>query len=220
MKILKMTAILCLMAALCAIPALAGGMTAYMDGSDIVVTWQIGGKGELTVSQAGWPICVRQISGGSGNARIRVDDPNGSYDLRLNVSGNSYTFRIEGTSPEPTPVVTPKPTEVPTPKPSPAPQYIDDLADEAVRLINEERASRGLDPLKNSGTLHKAAKIRAQEIAQSFSHTRPDGSAWSTVSGSAYAENIAQGQRSAERVVASWMTSARSDIASLSPLPI
>ena len=39
------------------------------------------------------------------------------------------------------------------------------------------------------------------------SHTRPDGTSWSTVSGSAYGENIARGQKSAEKVVAAWMTS-------------
>ena len=55
--------------------------------------------------------------------------------------------------------------------------------------------------------LTRAACVRAGEIARSFSHTRPDGSAWSTVSGAAYGENIARGQNSAEKVIAAWMTS-------------
>ena len=49
--------------------------------------------------------------------------------------------------------------------------------------------------------------VRAGEIVQTFSHTRPDGFSWSTVSGAAYGENIAKGQNSAEKVIASWMTS-------------
>ena len=74
-------------------------------------------------------------------------------------------------------------------------------------MVNEERARYGLPSLKLSAHLSAAAQIRAQEIAKRFSHTRPDGSAWSTVSALAKGENIARGQRTAERVMAAWMTS-------------
>lgn len=55
--------------------------------------------------------------------------------------------------------------------------------------------------------LNRAAQVRAEEIVRKFSHTRPDGSKWSTVSKSAYGENIAKGQRTADKVMAAWLTS-------------
>ena len=209
MKIIRICAIICLSTALCAFPALAGGLSARMDGSDIVAAWQVGmGSGELTVSQSGWPICVRQVAGGSGSTRVHVDDPEGSYDLRLMISGSSYIFRIQGTAQDAIQTAAPKPTEAVASVRRLSGQYRDNLAQQAIRLINEERAARGLAPLKVSGVLMEAARVRAQEISRSFGHTRPDGTSWATVSGSAYAENIARGQRSAEKVVAAWMTSA------------
>ena len=81
------------------------------------------------------------------------------------------------------------------------------LADEVVRQVNMERARRSLGTLKVSAELNRAARVRANEIIRKFSHTRPDGSAWRTVSGAAYGENIAMGQRTADKVMAAWMTS-------------
>ena len=81
------------------------------------------------------------------------------------------------------------------------------LADEVVRQVNMERAKRGLGTLEVSAELNRAARLRANEITRKFSHTRPDGSAWRTVSSAAYGENIAMGQRTADKVMAAWMTS-------------
>ena len=61
--------------------------------------------------------------------------------------------------------------------------------------------------------LTAAANVRAQEINQLFSHTRPDGTSFSTVLkeyGISYrgsGENIAWGQKSAEQVMNGWMNS-------------
>jgi len=55
-------------------------------------------------------------------------------------------------------------------------------------------------------SLAATAQTRAKEIVVSFSHTRPDGSAWSTA-GSQMAENIAKGQSSSDSVMQSWMAS-------------
>ena len=82
------------------------------------------------------------------------------------------------------------------------------LADEVVRQVNAERRKAGLNALQVSAELTRAARVRATEIARKFSHTRPDGSSWRTVSASAYGENIAMGQRTADKVMAAWMTSA------------
>ena len=81
-----------------------------------------------------------------------------------------------------------------------------DLERQVVAQVNAERANAGLSRLRVDTELTRAARVRAAEIARSFSHTRPDGSAWNTVSGAVYAENIAM-QRTADKVMAAWMSS-------------
>lgn len=87
-------------------------------------------------------------------------------------------------------------------------------AQQVVNLVNVERAKEGLAPLKLDATVTRAANVRATEIQSSFSHTRPNGSSFSTVlgeNGVSYrgsGENIAYGQRSPEEVVEGWMNSA------------
>jgi uncharacterized protein YkwD len=90
---------------------------------------------------------------------------------------------------------------------TPGPEVRTSLAEEVVRQVNMERARRGLGALRVSAELSRAARIRANEITRRFSHTRPDGTAWRTVSSAAYGENIAMGQRTADKVMAAWMTS-------------
>ena len=108
----------------------------------------------------------------------------------------------------PTPVVTPSPTPVITPKPttnSGASQS--GLASEVIAQVNAERAKYGLSVLRTDSELTRAACVRAQEIVRQFSHTRPDGTSWSTVSASAHGENIAEGYGSASAVMTGWMNS-------------
>ncbi|WP_455717187.1 CAP domain-containing protein [Anaerosporobacter sp.] len=84
---------------------------------------------------------------------------------------------------------------------------------EVLRLVNIERAKEGLSALTTNTTLEKAAYIRSQEIKKSFSHTRPNGSSFSTIlkemniSYQATGENIAYGQKTPEAVVDAWMNS-------------
>ncbi len=85
--------------------------------------------------------------------------------------------------------------------------------DEVIRLVNIERANAGLSPVsKNSGACQGAA-VRAGEIVNLFSHTRPDGRDCFTVLeevGVAYTscgENIAAGYATPEKVVEGWMNS-------------
>ena len=85
--------------------------------------------------------------------------------------------------------------------------YLDSYAYSAIDETNVERARYGLDALRVDEELMAAARVRAEEIAEQFSHTRPDGSQWHTVSGAAYAENIARGHNSPDRVTAAWMSS-------------
>ena len=53
---------------------------------------------------------------------------------------------------------------------------------ELLRLTNAQRAAQGRFPVRgDNASLHAAAQLRAREAAQYWSHTRPDGSNWSTV---------------------------------------
>lgn len=85
--------------------------------------------------------------------------------------------------------------------------FVDSYAYSVVMEVNMERAKRGLGELRVDTELMQAARVRAEEIARSFSHTRPDGSSWRTVSDAAYGENIARGQKTADKVMAAWMSS-------------
>lgn len=88
-----------------------------------------------------------------------------------------------------------------------------DLAMECFDLINEERIKRGIEPLEYRDEIQEAVDIRAEEIVEKFSHTRPDGSSCFTVfdevgvDGRAMGENIAAGQRTPAAAVNSWMNS-------------
>lgn len=87
------------------------------------------------------------------------------------------------------------------------------LAEQVVKLVNEERAKAGLQPLEIQQNVTDAANVRAREIKTSFSHTRPNGqSAFSALKeqGVNYrgaGENIAWGQRTPEEVMEGWMNS-------------
>ena len=90
----------------------------------------------------------------------------------------------------------------------------DDFALECFELINEEREKEGREPLELNDDLMEACRIRAEELPELFSHTRPDGSACYTVleevgieSYRWVGENIAAGQRTPEEAVNSWMNS-------------
>ena len=86
-------------------------------------------------------------------------------------------------------------------------------ADQVVALINIEREQNGLQPVYASEELYAAAATRAEELTQSFSHTRPNGSSFYTIleekaiSFSQCGENIATGYQSPEEVVEGWMNS-------------
>lgn len=82
-----------------------------------------------------------------------------------------------------------------------------------LKLVNEERAKAGLSALTLDMNITAAANVRAKEIRQSFSHTRPNGSSFSTAlteQGVTYrgsGENIAWGHKSPEQVMNGWMNS-------------
>lgn len=84
---------------------------------------------------------------------------------------------------------------------------------ETIALINAERAKESLAPLTPDDGLCLAAQVRAEEAAQSFSHTRPNGTRCFTAlaeAGILYrsaGENLAGHYKSAENAVKAWMAS-------------
>lgn len=87
---------------------------------------------------------------------------------------------------------------------------------EILALVNQERIKNGLSALSWGDTCAVAAQTRAEESVTSYSHTRPDGSTWSTVcplpadGNRHYAgENLMAGNAapSPEATVAAWMNS-------------
>ena len=85
------------------------------------------------------------------------------------------------------------------------------FAAEVLQLTNAERAKVGAQPLKFSKDLTASALIRALELPQKFSHTRPNGysfdSAFVTGKGHVIGENLAGGQKTPKQDVQAWMDS-------------
>jgi uncharacterized protein YkwD len=87
------------------------------------------------------------------------------------------------------------------------------FANEVFLLTNIEREKAGLAVFRQSTSLTRTAKIRANELTSLFSHDRPDGRDCFTafdengVDYFAAGENIAMGQRSPKQVVDGWMNS-------------
>jgi len=88
-----------------------------------------------------------------------------------------------------------------------------DFVSQVAELVNAERAKVGLSPVTLDTTLSKAAQVRAKEIVNQFSHTRPNGSSFSTAiteqgfSFRGSGENIAYGQKTPQAVMNAWMNS-------------
>ena len=87
---------------------------------------------------------------------------------------------------------------------------------EVLSLVNQERVRNGLSKLTWGDTCADAAEIRAEELVELYSHTRPDGTSWDTActepSGSEVyleGENLVVGNSavSPETTVAAWMNS-------------
>ena len=84
-----------------------------------------------------------------------------------------------------------------------------------LQAMNEQRARRGLPPLRRNVRLDEAAADRIRDMFEFryFAHVAPDGTepfVWVRQRGYRYArvgENLAMGQRAARDVVAQWMAS-------------
>lgn len=88
-----------------------------------------------------------------------------------------------------------------------------DLINEVYEITNNYRSLVGVPSLTLDSSLVETASIRAKEISDSFSHTRPNGSSCFTVLselGISYGtagENIAAGYSSSQSVMEGWRSS-------------
>ncbi len=86
---------------------------------------------------------------------------------------------------------------------------------QVIELTNQERAKKGLQPLKANAELNYVADKYAESMSNGnfFSHTAPDGSKpWDRLKTIGYeartvGENIAKGQRTPQQVLYGWMNS-------------
>lgn len=203
-----------------AIPAYADSLCATREGNELKIAWEAEGECTLTVYRNGWPVRVCSVNGSDGGARVAIDE--GSYSVRLRTPNGCMAANADACA-EPTikptaeptikptaaPTVKPttKPTATPAANPAEAPSTSNDLAFRVIAEVNAERAKYGLSALREDPELTRAACVRANEIVQLFSHTRPNGESWSSVSTAARGENIAKGHSTVARVMAAWMSS-------------
>ncbi|MBE6845746.1 MAG: hypothetical protein E7508_08595 [Ruminococcus sp.] len=86
-------------------------------------------------------------------------------------------------------------------------------AEEVLKIVNAKREAVGAEPLTLNSKMCSAAMVRAQEITELFSHTRPDGQSWSSIYsefGITYynaGENIAAGSSTPQGVMNQWVNS-------------
>lgn len=73
--------------------------------------------------------------------------------------------------------------------------------------VNAHRAANGRSELTLCPELTHSAMLRAAEISYFYSHTRPDGSGFSSQASQVCGENIAYGQDSAAEVMEDWKNS-------------
>ena len=132
----------------------------------------------------------------------------------LTESKPEITPPSEDTStPENKPEITPPSEDTNTPENKPEADKELTFAEQVVELVNQERTKAGLNAVTLDKSIASAALVRAKEIETSFSHTRPNGSKFSTalteqsVTFKGAGENIAWGQKSPEAVMQAWMNS-------------
>ena len=105
-------------------------------------------------------------------------------------------------TPESKPETTPPSEDANTPENKPEADKELTFAEQVVELVNQERTKAGLNAVTLDQNIASAALVRAKEIETSFSHTRPNGSKFSTalteqgVTFKGAGENIAWGQKS------------------------
>lgn len=91
---------------------------------------------------------------------------------------------------------------------SPVNTELRNLAISTYGQINTVRVQNGANELLWDENLEYVANVRAKEIAENFSHTRPNGKPWYTVNSKIQGgENLAYGFETSHDVIDAWMNS-------------
>ncbi len=88
--------------------------------------------------------------------------------------------------------------------------YNYNYVDGVLELVNMEREKEGLAPLELDATLTELAMTRSRESSLYWSHTRPNGTSWSTILNGhigSFGENIAVNYFNPTDVMTAWMNS-------------
>ena len=85
--------------------------------------------------------------------------------------------------------------------------FEDKYAKDVISQLNKYRDSKNRKTLKQNSTLMKAADTRAIESSYKFSHTRPNGKPWNSISKLMNGENIAMGYTTPSDVMKGWKNS-------------
>ncbi|MFF6777006.1 sigma-70 family RNA polymerase sigma factor [Streptomyces sp. NPDC012637] len=137
--------------------------------------------------------------------------PNGPADRTLahppvtGTPGTPAATRTVAPPPPTSPTPSPTPSRTSAPRPSPEEQV--------TRIVNRHRAEAGCGPLRAEPRLSAVARAFGRDMAERryLAHTDPEGTDSGTrltaegYSWSAWAENLARGQRAPASVVADWM---------------
>lgn len=86
----------------------------------------------------------------------------------------------------------------------------DSYVNKTIRQINKERRKYGYSSFDRDPLLMAAAQKRAKELSKKFSHTRPNGTKWTSAISMEYdfkraAENIARDFATPQQTVDAWM---------------
>ncbi len=191
-----------------------GGRVATMSvgsttAADTTVTTTTDGTTDVVVTTAENNSTTARRTAISTTAKATV----ATTTKKQTTSTTAVTTKKSAVSTTKKPIITTVKTAITAKPTTAAPIDIAAVQQEVFRLVNEQRAKAGLSALTYCYAAQSAADIRAQEITQSFSHTRPNGTSCFTVLEGmdltywAVGENIAMGYTSPSAVMDGWMNS-------------
>ena len=171
----------------------------YVDASG---AYQPSGRPQTTTRTTSIVKTYRSSGGSSSGGSSGGRSSRGSRKSNRSRGGSGSTTQTV----TPTQPTTRQTTAVPTQNNLSA----EDKENAVIALVNQERARVGRSPIQKDDGLTRTADIRAEELATTFSHRRPDGSWCYTAFPSGFmaeAENIASGGTTAEFPMNMWMNS-------------